>query len=247
MASNSKKTDVDINDMPYANRKVYELIQSETDGNVRAFAKSINVSQQSLNRIFCIDKRNGKYPSISNDIKQGIINVYGKDEIWFITDTDVNGYEMLKNEKNEVSTKDGTNYLLVPIVHIDSVGGMHSDNSMTSEPQYIEGYVPFVNAREGDRAIFQSGTSMIPTIPPGSIMQIREVVNWKEYFGYGNIFVIELKDGRRITKEVRRYDENPQEYIWCVSHNPDVQDEELPKSMITSVWKVIKVLTDKGW
>lgn len=155
--------------------------------------------------------------------------------------------EMLKNNKNETIAKEGTNYRLVPIIHIDSVGGIRSNNSITSEPQYIEGYVPFVNAREGDRAIFQSGTSMIPTIPPGSIMQIREVVNWKEYFGYGNIFVIELKDGRRITKEVRRYDENPQEYVWCVSHNPDVQDEELPKSMIASVWKVIKVLTDKGW
>lgn len=155
--------------------------------------------------------------------------------------------EMLRNNKNEATTKEGTNYRLVPIIHIDSVGGMRSNNSITSELQYIEGYVPFVNAHEGDRAIFQSGTSMIPTIPPGSIMQIREVVNWKDFFGYGNIFVIELKDGRRITKEVRRYDENPREYVWCVSHNPDVQDEELPKSMITSVWKVIKVLTDKGW
>lgn len=154
---------------------------------------------------------------------------------------------MQKDEKATLPAKDGTNYLLVPIIHIDSVGGMHSNNSITGESQYIEGYVPFVNAREGDRAIFQSGTSMIPTIPPGSIMQIREVVNWKEFFGYGNIFVIELKDGRRITKEVRRYDENPREYVWCVSHNPDVQNEELPKSMITSVWKVIKVLTDKGW
>lgn len=171
------------------------------------------------------------------------ISLYNKYEQYSCTNKD----EMQKDEKETQSAKDGTNYLLVPIVHIDSVGGMHSNNSITGEPQYIEGYVPFVNAREGDRAIFQSGTSMISTIPPGSIMQIREVVNWKDFFGYGNIFVIELKDGRRITKEVRRYDENPREYVWCVSHNPDVQDEELPKSMITSVWKVIKVLTDKGW
>lgn len=171
------------------------------------------------------------------------ISLYNKYEQYSYLNRD----EMQKDEKETLSAKDGTNYLLVPIVHIDSVGGMHSNNSITGEPQYIEGYVPFVNAREGDRAIFQSGTSMIPTIPPGSIMQIREVVNWKEFFGYGNIFVIELKDGRRITKEVRRYDENPREYVWCVSHNPEVQDEELPKSMITSVWKVIKVLTDKGW
>lgn len=89
MVANPKNTDMNINDMPYANKKVYELIQSETDGNVRAFAKSINVSQQSMNRIFCVDKRNGKYPSISNEIKQGIIDTYGKDEIWFISDLSV--------------------------------------------------------------------------------------------------------------------------------------------------------------
>lgn len=141
----------------------------------------------------------------------------------------------------------GSNYKMVPLIHIDSVGGMRSSNEIVNEPQYLDQYVPFVNAQDGDIAIMQTGTSMTPTIPPGSILQLRKVENWREYFGYGNIFVIELTDGRRITKEVTRYDGNPHEYIWCVSHNPDVPDEELSKSMIASVWKVIKVLTDKGW
>lgn len=149
--------------------------------------------------------------------------------------------------QRDVITNGGNNYKLVPLVHIDSVGGMRSKNSIEDEPQYIEGYIPFVNAQDDDKAIIQSGTSMIPTIPPGSFLQIREVVNWREYLGYGNIFVIELMDGRRITKEIRRYDENPKDYVLCVSHNPDVAPEELPKSMIVSVWKVIKVLMDKGW
>ena len=146
----------------------------------------------------------------------------------------------------EQTSADAT-YKLIPVIHIDSVGGMHSNNEIEGEPQYIEGYVPFVNAKDEDRAIYQSGDSMIPTIPPGSLMLIREVATWREYFGYGNIFVIVLKDGRRITKEVARYEENPKEYIWCISHNEKVADEELPKNMIVSVWKVVKVLTDKGW
>lgn len=160
----------------------------------------------------------------------------------------ISPYSQNKNilTQNESLPTD-VNYKLVPVVHIDSVGGMQSNNAIVDMPQFIEGYVPFVNAQDRDRAIYQSGNSMIPTIPPGSLMQIREVPNWREYFGYGNIFVIELKDGRRITKEVERYEENPKEYIWCKSHNPDVADEELPKSMIVSVWKVIKILTDKGW
>lgn len=138
-------------------------------------------------------------------------------------------------------------YKLIPLVHIDSVGGMHSKNDVMDEQEYIERYVPFMDACDGDKAIFQSGDSMIPTIPAGSILQIRKVENWREYFGYGGIFVLLLTDGRRITKEVNRYDLDPKNYVMCISHNPAVADEELPKSMIASVWKVIKILTDRGW
>lgn len=148
-------------------------------------------------------------------------------------------------EKPAATPKD--NYRLVPIIHIDSVGGMHSQNSIVQEPQYIEGYAPFAGAKEGDVCIIQSGDSMIPTCPAGSLLLVRQVLDWREYFGYGNIFVLVLTDGRRITKEVTKYAPDPQNYVWCVSHNPDVPDEELPKSMIAAVWKVIKILVNKGW
>ena len=143
--------------------------------------------------------------------------------------------DMLKETiKPPVEEEPNANYRLVPIVHIDSVGGLHSNNAITDEPQYIEGYVP-------------SGNSMIPTIPPGSLIQIRKVESWRDYFGYGNIYVIELTDGRQVTKEVAKYEPDPKNYILCKSHNPDVADEELPRSMIVSVWKVINILINKGW
>lgn len=159
--------------------------------------------------------------------------------------------EMIINEEQKKQDKavsiQNVNYKLVPIIHIDSVGGIHSSNAIVGEPQYIEGYTPFTDAKDDDICIIQSGNSMTPTCPSGSLLLLREVSNWKEYFGYGNIFVIELTDGRRITKEVSRYNENPKDFIWCISHNPNVPDEELPKSMIASVWKVIKIQIDKGW
>ena len=138
-------------------------------------------------------------------------------------------------------------YKLVPIIHIDSVGGIHSSNDIIEEPEYIEGYVPFTGARDGDLVIHESGDSMAPTIPAGSLMLIRRVDGWRDYLGYGNIFVLVLRDGRRITKEVTRYDDNPREYVWCVSHNDAVPNEELPKAYIVEVWKVIKWVTNKGW
>ncbi len=157
---------------------------------------------------------------------------------------------MLKDsvvEKSNPHLIQTVDYRLIPLINIDSVGGVHSSNLLTPEEQFIERLIPFTGAKEGDKAIYQSGESMIPSIPPGSIMQIRRVDDWQEYFGYGNTFVLWLRDDRRITKQVMRYRENPDEYVICHSHNAEYGDERLPKRLIREVWKVIKVLTDKGW
>lgn len=136
---------------------------------------------------------------------------------------------------------------LVPLINIDSVGGIHSNNILNPDEQYIIRRIPFTDAREGDVAIYQSGTSMSPTIPPGSILHIRQVEGWQEYLGYGNLYVLLLADERRITKEIRRYDPDPRNYVLCVSYNDNAAPEELPRSFIRGVWKVIKVLADYGW
>lgn len=137
--------------------------------------------------------------------------------------------------------------VMIPLVHIDSVGGIHSPNALVSSEQYIERMIPFPDARPGDVAILQSGNSMSPTIPAGAILQIRRVEGWREYFGYGNDFVLWLTDERRITKQVLKYEPDPSNYITCHSYNPESADEELPKSMIKEVWKVVNVLINKGW
>lgn len=137
--------------------------------------------------------------------------------------------------------------VLVPLVNIDSVGGIHSPNLLTSGEQYVEGVVPFPDARPDDLAIYQSGDSMSPTIPPGSILQIRQVIDWREYLGYGGVFVLWLSDDRRITKQVLKYTPDPQMYVTCHSYNPEAADEELPRSMIRQVWKVVNILINKGW
>lgn len=164
---------------------------------------------------------------------------------------DISQYYESKSKKDqstdESNISEDIKYRLVPILNLDSVGGIHSANQIVDVPERIIGYEPFSDALKTDKCLVESGDSMTPTIPAGSLMLIREVPNWREYFGYGNVFVILLNDGRRITKEVTRYEENAKEYVWCKSHNPLVPDEELPKSMIVSVWKVIKVLTNKGW
>lgn len=137
-------------------------------------------------------------------------------------------------------------YKRVPLINIDSVGGVHSLNMIDSSEEYPIRLLPFTDAREGNVAIIQTGNSMSPTIPPGSVLLIRKVEDWQEYFGYGNIYVLWLRDNRRTSLVMRRYDSDPKNYVWCVSYNPDVADEELPRNLIRGVWKVIKYQANFG-
>lgn len=198
-----------------------------------------------------------KKVGISKDKAERICRAFPEiNEAWLLTGEGAMLKGGVRNEVEDLSSEemsgisDGLkngHFRLVPLINIDSVGGIHSGNSIDISEQYVIKMLPFADALPDDVAILQSGNSMYPTIPAGSALLIREVKDWREYFGYGGIFVLLLKDGRRITKEVRRYEEDPKNYVWCVSYNPDVADEELPKSLITGVWKVVKYIADFGW
>lgn len=138
-------------------------------------------------------------------------------------------------------------YRLVPLINIDAVGGMYSENEVMNEPEYVLGTVAFNGALDGDKCIQVTGHSMEPACPPGSIVLIRQVERWKEYFGFGNIFVVLLDDGRRVLKQITKSDDDPRNCVKCVSFNKEYPEEDLPKNMIAGVWKVIKVLTNRGW
>lgn len=137
---------------------------------------------------------------------------------------------------------------MVPLLNVDSVGGMHSQNDVsTYDEQYVMDMIPAKYARPGDVAIKETGDSMAPKIPSGAILLLRQVVDWHEYFGYGHVYVLVLRDGRRITKRVTKCDENPKEYVLCESINPEYPSEELPRKMIYAVWKVIGVQINEGY
>lgn len=149
--------------------------------------------------------------------------------------------EMLANPD-----QDGVSSIRLPLVHIDSVGGIHSQNAIL-EPEYIEKYVPFADAKVNDFCIYQSGDSMYPKIPPGAILHVREVVDWQDYFGYGGLFVLVLDDDRRITKIVDKSAIDATKFVLCKSINPEHADEELPRAKIVRVFKIIHVLINSGW
>lgn len=203
-------------------------------------ASQLGVSKAYVNALFTGRSHFGKKQAELWEEK------FGLSKIWLLTgegDMLVDGAE----HSDSSALEGGAPGVLVPLVHIDSVGGIHSVNEIMASEQYVEAMIPFPDARAGDFAIQQSGDSMVPVIPSGAILQIRRVDDWQEFFGYGNVYVLWLKDDRRITKLVKRYDADPRNYVMCCSYNPAADDEELPRSFIREVWKVVNVLINKGW
>ena len=128
-------------------------------------------------------------------------------------------------------------YRLVPMYNIDARGGFGTNDEVDGA-EYIVDYVPFKDAKMGDICVPVVGNSMAPTYMSGSIVLLHRVERWREFLELGQVYMIVLKDGRRLIKELRASQENRKENYLCVSHNPDFDPVELPKDMINHVFLV---------
>lgn len=70
-------------ELPPVNRKIHSFIV-DNNYTVRKFAIEIGVAQQSVQRLFSIDKDSGKYPLPSTYIRNAMINRFNLSYDWFI-------------------------------------------------------------------------------------------------------------------------------------------------------------------
>ncbi|MCI2083202.1 MAG: hypothetical protein LKK19_04340 [Bacteroidales bacterium] len=222
----------------YKNLRSGGLVRTKKD-----FASAIGVSYPNISSAL-----NGNEAYLTCNLFKKVHSRYPKfNTNWLITgegEMIIDSKEIYNAPKSEDKL---SHYELVPLYNLDSVGGFRSSNDIMDNPTYIEKYIPFPGAVKGDFCIHVTGNSMTPLYSPGSIILVREVKGWREYFGYGNSFVILLKDGRRILKQVKESRKDTKENVLCVSFNQSYPDEELPKNMILNVYKVIMTLTVEGF
>lgn len=143
---------------------------------------------------------------------------------------------MLKGEDTQTTVAEGTDYRLVPMYNLDARGGFADNLELCSE--YIIDHIPFKDAKNEDICIPISGDSMSPTYRAGSIVLLHRVEDWFEFLELGQVYVIELRDGRRLIKELRRSEEDSKNNYLCISHNPMFEPVELPKKLIIRVYLV---------
>lgn len=141
---------------------------------------------------------------------------------------------MLKSES--ISEKDA-DFRLVPMYNLDARGGF-GGNEEVDVAEYIVDYIPFKDAKQGDICVPIIGNSMAPTYCAGAIVLLHRVEQWADFLELGQVYMIVLKDGRRLIKELRASQEDRKSKYLCVSHNPTFDPVELPKDMISRVFHV---------
>lgn len=98
------------NSMPYANKQLNELVWLKSGGTVSDFAAAIGMSQQRVNRLLVFDKKQDRFPAVSDEVRNACIETFGLEPDYFTppaTEEEVNPLDMLSEEfKNTPSHPD---------------------------------------------------------------------------------------------------------------------------------------------
>lgn len=79
---------------PEINKRILQLIEYYANKSVKKFAENIQIPQQTLNRLFNIDSRTGKFPVATTDVLVSITRIYvDVDANWLLSGVG----NMLKN------------------------------------------------------------------------------------------------------------------------------------------------------
>lgn len=239
-------------ELPLPNKRIYDLVQSKTDGTVAAFAEMIGVTQQVLDRIFKKDKRSNKYPSISKKIKDGLKNTFGLDEVWLLTGE---GEMLVSNDSSTVKVIDNENDLksalekgirLLPEVDFKfAAGQIELINGVESIKRYW--YLPDCKDCEAIAQI--AGNSMLPAYPSGCWVALKKhgfSIETATQIPFGNVFGIVVQD--KFTgdyhghiKILRRYKDQALCRKFWIAHSlndSEYDDFDIEIAQVRSLWIV---------
>lgn len=188
----------------------------------------MKVSKMYVNAIF-----NGRQ-GIGKKQAEKMENLFGLSSVWLLTgEGSMLTGEQQKAEKGE--------YVDVPILNLDARGGFLA-NDVTGQPEYAVGCHPISRkiARDGDIIVPVYGDSMYPKYTSGSLILIRHIEQWKEYLEMGAPYVIELQDGQRLIKYIRKGSSNDK--LMLHSENQKYEDTEINKTFVRNVFRVIMIV-----
>lgn len=232
-------------DLPIENQRVKKVIEYYFDGNVNQFSKEINVSQPRISRLFSLDSRNGKYPIVSFDIIQSIINKFiDVSPEWLI----VGRGKMIKEKSNIIAepvsssrkTKDAIFELQrIPVYNLDaSMGLIPVLNGDGVDEEKIIDYISLGMLPSCDGAISASGDSMYPLLKAGDLVAYKNIAVDRNNIFFGEIYLLAIYIDETATMKTIKFvqpSELGDDYIKLVSHNQHHAPKDIQLSQIAAM------------
>lgn len=218
--------------MPYANRQLVEIIKEKTDGNVQKFAEEIGMSQQRINRLLVYDKKAERYPGVSDEVRNAVIETYGIDPGYFDLPPNMEDVPPLQDLHEDFERmKKCCQKPHIPMKVAAAYGLGFADCVMKKQCQYkpiISMFPPY------DLTIDLKDDNMLPKYEPGDILAIKQMNGDVKP---GHVYVIDTSDGAVLSR-VYKKDEG---YL-CVSYNKEYGDFFVDKASVYGVYKIIGLI-----
>lgn len=235
-----KKIIPNYENLPEVNKRIYDLIQKESDGVISRFAELIGVSQQVVDRLFKPDARSGKYPKVSEGIKEALNGVFGFTEIWYLPESEINVSFSTKREEIYEPKK------LVPatskkgVPYFDETECTGSILSMYNDrPERPSFYINYEHFNDCTAYIPVAGDSMYPKYCSGEIVAVKQIHN-KEILLWGEVYLVvtnENANDMRTIKEVHPHEDASK--LVLRASNPNYRgDTVINKNDIISIFIV---------
>ena len=237
-------------EIPEINDRILQLVEKKANKSRNEFAKKIGVAQQSINRLFNIDKRTGKYPLATTEIIASITEMFVDiDANWLLTgkgsmlkeDPKASKVDILGDKPEQMSVyKLRTDYYGVekqniPLFEIDARAGLDVLFSSQSTQVPID-FITVPNAPKCDGALFVRGDSMYPILKAGDIVCYKAINNIDNLI-LGEMYILDIDNGEEeylTVKFVKKCDKGDK-FVTLVSENKHHADRDILRESIRAL------------
>lgn len=207
-----------------------EMVLSDLGLTRNAFSKSVGIGASNFNR-----KMKGLSPFTKRDFML-VSKATGISREWL----EFGEGEMVSNNgaivpqvKAERPTGDGK-----PFYDVDfalGFNGMYND-----EPNVPSKLISVPGYEKADFWCRTSGDSMKPFISNGDIIALKEIEDWQSFLPMNEVYAIMTTNDLRTVKVVRKGSDEG--HLTLHAYNEEYEDQEISKSAIMKVFKVIGAL-----
>ena len=212
-----------------------KMLMEERGSSINSFAKEIGIDQSNLNK-----KLSGSLKITKNDTYK-ISESLGVNLSWLLNGDgetySEEGEKLLSKTRISSSVKRSSLDMGVMVPFYDVEFALGYDEMYNDTPNVPTKYISIPGYEKADFWCRASGDSMKPVINNGDIIALKTVNDWQSFLPMNEVYAIMTTNDLRTVKVVRRGLDDA--HFTLHAYNEEFEDQEIPKSAITKVLKVL--------